>query len=119
MGTSVAVCDELSYETAAGTVEPPDRVSEKLELVTVVGSTGWSKDALKAAAGLTPDAPAAGKVAVTPGGCGWCVVNDHVVAAPIGVPSAALMLVDSEAVYTVPYVRAADGVSVAVRVDGS
>jgi hypothetical protein len=64
--------------------------------------------------GLIPVAPPPGNVDVTPGGCGWCVVNDQVTGAPSGVPSAAFTAVDSCAVYVVPKLRLFVGVSVAV-----
>jgi hypothetical protein len=91
-GLSVAVPVALLYETVAGTL-PLGPVREKLELVTVAGSSAWSNDARTLTLGLTPVAPPAGKVDVTPGGCGWCVVNAHVTAAARGVPSAAFTVV--------------------------
>ena len=66
-GTSVAVKDDGSYETVAGTL-PLGPLRVKLDVVTVVGSRAWSKDACRLTPGLTPVAEAAGNVPVRPGG---------------------------------------------------
>jgi hypothetical protein len=78
------------YEAVARTFTPPGPASEKLALVTVVGSSGWSNDARTLTLGLTPVVPPLGNVEVTLGACVWCVVNDQVNGVPSGVPSAAL-----------------------------
>jgi hypothetical protein len=72
--------------------------SEKLALVTVEGSSAWSKEAATATFGLTPVAPPAGNVETTPGAWGWCVVNVHENGAASGVPSTALTVAASVAV---------------------
>jgi hypothetical protein len=59
-GLSVAVPVELLYETVAGTA-PLGPASEKLELVTVAGSSAWSNDARTLTLGLTPVAPRPGR----------------------------------------------------------
>ena len=67
-GVSVAVADEASYETVAGTVVASGLFRVKLELVTVEASRARENVALTDVAVPTFVAPSAGFVVVTEGG---------------------------------------------------
>ena len=89
-------------------------MSVKLEVVIVVAFIAALKVAVGATSALTPVEASAGVFAVTVGG--FAVVNVQVTAAASGVPSAALTVVSSFAVYVVLAMSAALGVRVATFV---
>jgi hypothetical protein len=98
VGVSVAVRDPSVYATVAGTATPALVFSEKVEVVTVVGSSEREKTASGSTAGLRPVAPLLGNVLVTVGGTGAWVVNVQEKGAANAVPSSAFAAVEIFAV---------------------
>src|SRR5438552_8859969 len=95
-----------------GTVAPVESVSVKDAEVSVVGSTGAENRAVIGSSCSADCAPSAGSVDRTTSDV---IVKTHETAVWSGVPSAALTVAATRAVYVVPGASGALGVNVAVR----